>query len=335
MLWKIEVRQRPSFFDALGAAVKKDITDLGLGKVDDVRVEQLYFIDGDFTKEDIEKIASEALFDPITEEFVARPVRSPVNRESISDGARCGVSNGVKTVEIFYNPGVMDPWEESVKKAILDLGFDNVDAIKTAKRYLIKGEISDEKLKIAGEKLLYNRVIQNTRTCPIRVKSPKYKFRLNIIDILGLDRKGLIKLSRDGQLFLNLDEMLTIKEYFKKLGRNPTDCELETIAQTWSEHCGHKTFRSKIVYSEQLTVDSKTVKSKKLINNLLKSTIMKVTKELNKPWCVSVFKDNAGIIEFDNENNICFKVETHNHPSALEPYGGAGTGIGGVIRDIL
>jgi len=135
--------------------------------------------------------------------------------------------------------------------------------------------------------------------------------------------KELMRLSKEGQLFLSLDEMRAIKDHFKKLGRNPTDIELETVAQTWSEHCKHKTFRGIIEY-EGHTID-----------NLLKNTVMRVTKELNKPWCVSVFKDNSGIIRFDEENDVCFKVETHNHPSALEPYGGAGTGIGGVIRDPL
>jgi phosphoribosylformylglycinamidine synthase II len=121
--------------------------------------------------------------------------------------------------------------------------------------------------------------------------------------------------------------MRTIRDYFRKLKRDPTDCELETIAQTWSEHCKHKTFRGRIEYRD---------KDKKLnIKNLLKSTVMKVTDELNKPWCVSVFKDNSGVIRFDDKYNICFKVETHNHPSALEPYGGAGTGLGGCIRDPL
>jgi len=71
------------------------------------------------------------------------------------------------------------------------------------------------------------------------------------------------------------------------------------------------------------------------IDNLLGSTIMKVTRELNKPWCVSVFHDNSGVIKFDEKYNVCFKVETHNHPSALEPFGGANTGVGGVIRDPL
>ena len=125
------------------------------------------------------------------------------------------------------------------------------------------------------------------------------------------------------QLYLNIEEMLTIQDYYRELGRNPTACELETLAQTWSEHCNHKTLTGKINYNG------------KIINNLLKETIMKVTRQLDKPWCVSVFVDNAGIIRFDKDNNICFKVETHNHPSALEPYGGAETGIGGVLRDIM
>ncbi|MCX5665571.1 MAG: AIR synthase related protein, partial [Candidatus Omnitrophica bacterium] len=137
----------------------------------------------------------------------------------------------------------------------------------------------------------------------------------------------LKEISKNGQLFLNIDEMRTIRGYFRKLKRDPTDCELETIAQTWSEHCKHKTFRGRIEYRD---------KDKRLnIKNLLKSTVMKVTDELKKPWCVSVFKDNSGVIRFDEKNNVCFKVETHHHPSALEPYGGAGTGLGGCIRDPL
>jgi len=147
------------------------------------------------------------------------------------------------------------------------------------------------------------------------------------IDILNANDDELVQISARGLLSLNLAEMKAIQDYFISLGRNPTDVELETIAQTWSEHCVHKTFRGLIEYSEE----GKT----ELINGLLKSFIMRATQEINKPWCVSVFSDNAGIIEFDEDYNIAFKVETHNHPSAIEPYGGAGTGIGGVIRDPL
>ncbi|MFH1380183.1 MAG: phosphoribosylformylglycinamidine synthase subunit PurL [bacterium] len=133
----------------------------------------------------------------------------------------------------------------------------------------------------------------------------------------------LVRLSRERLLSLTLKEMKAVQSHYASLNREPRFIELETIAQTWSEHCKHKTFRALI------TLDGI------IIDDLLKSTIIRATRELNKDWCVSVFKDNAGIIRFDEKHDIAFKVETHNHPSALEPYGGAGTGIGGVIRDIL
>ena len=166
----------------------------------------------------------------------------------------------------------------------------------------------------------------------------------NQIKILGVSDKELIALSKKAVLSLSLVEMKTVQAYFKKLKRNPTDIELETIAQTWSEHCKHKTLTGIIEYTEnqssaagrQQSVNDKKNKSKvKIYNNLLKETVFRATKELNLPWCISVFKDNAGVIDFDDKNGIAFKVETHNHPSALEPYGGAATGIGGVIRDIM
>ncbi|MEE8168402.1 MAG: phosphoribosylformylglycinamidine synthase subunit PurL [Candidatus Hydrothermarchaeales archaeon] len=143
------------------------------------------------------------------------------------------------------------------------------------------------------------------------------------IDILNASDEQLLEISEKGQLSLSLEEMKAIKEHFSKLGRKPTDVELETFAQTWSEHCVHKTFRGSIV-----TEDGE-------IDNLLKSTVARATEELKPEWCFSVFEDNAGIVDFEGDTAIAFKVETHNHPSALEPFGGAATGIGGVIRDIL
>jgi phosphoribosylformylglycinamidine synthase len=134
-------------------------------------------------------------------------------------------------------------------------------------------------------------------------------------------------ISRRYVLALNAEEMRTIRDHFRTLGRTPRLGELETLAQTWSEHCKHKTLTGPIDYSE----DGRTER----IGNLLKETVFAATTDLDKDWCVSVFKDNAGVVRFDEDNDICFKVETHNHPSAIEPYGGAGTGIGGVIRDIL
>jgi phosphoribosylformylglycinamidine synthase subunit PurSL len=146
--------------------------------------------------------------------------------------------------------------------------------------------------------------------------------------LIGAEDSRLLEISRKGLLSLNLQEMKAIQAYFEKIGRDPTDVELETLAQTWSEHCKHKTFAGVIEYEEE-------GRGSRAYDNLLKSTIMRATKELDRPWCWSVFRDNAGIIALDDNWGIAFKVETHNHPSALEPYGGAGTGIGGVIRDIM
>jgi phosphoribosylformylglycinamidine synthase len=133
----------------------------------------------------------------------------------------------------------------------------------------------------------------------------------------------LAEVSNKLALGLSLDEMKSIQSYFKAEGRNPTDVELQTISQTWSEHCYHKTFKGKILLNG------------KEIDSLFKTFIAKATKQINPPWCFSVFEDNAGIIRFDKGYGVAAKVETHNHPSAVEPFGGAATGVGGVIRDIL
>ncbi|MEM7309554.1 MAG: phosphoribosylformylglycinamidine synthase subunit PurL, partial [Planctomycetota bacterium] len=116
--------------------------------------------------------------------------------------------------------------------------------------------------------------------------------------------------------------------HFRELGREPSACELETLAQTWSEHCKHKTLTGVIEFEEP-------GRDPERIDNLLKSTIARATHELDRDFCVSVFVDNAGILAFEDGWDVCIKVETHNHPSAIDPYGGAGTGIGGVIRDVL
>jgi phosphoribosylformylglycinamidine synthase len=154
--------------------------------------------------------------------------------------------------------------------------------------------------------------------------------KANTVRILGLTDDELIAISRRGLLSLTLEEMRAIKDYYSRLKRNPTDLELETLAQTWSEHCFHKTFKSRITYTEAVAGSETTTTIPGLF-----SLIREATDRTRKPWCLSLFKDNAGIIALDKNDCVAFKVETHNHPSALEPYGGAGTGIGGVIRDIL
>ena len=142
----------------------------------------------------------------------------------------------------------------------------------------------------------------------------------------------LRELSQKNLLSLNLAEMNAIQNYFKSEKREPSDVEIEVLAQTWSEHCKHKIFAADVEYTEEAT-EKIGIPGK--ISGLFKTTIAGTTKELPKPWLLSVFKDNAGIVAFSDEEALCIKVETHNSPSALDPFGGAITGIVGVNRDIL
>ncbi|MDD4909044.1 MAG: phosphoribosylformylglycinamidine synthase subunit PurS, partial [Candidatus Omnitrophica bacterium] len=324
MFWRIEIKDKPGIFDAVGDGIVKDILDLGIKTVRRVEFIQVYNIEGSLSELQVKKVCEELLADPIAQVY------------SLAEASCKTAEHGGFAVEVAHNPGVMDPVEESTLKGIRDLGIEGAASVKTARKYILHGNISETQLKTISEKLLYNKLIQHVVRASGHAEhvshQASYSFDLITVDLLGASDKRLEEISGRGQLFLNLSEMKQIKRHFEKLQRNPTDCELETIAQTWSEHCGHKTFRGKIKYTEELSGSKPRTKA---INNLLKSTIMKVTRELNKPWCVSVFKDNSGVIRFDEENNVCFKVETHNHPSALEPFGGANTGIGGVIRDPL
>lgn len=146
-------------------------------------------------------------------------------------------------------------------------------------------------------------------------------------DILKMNDQALVTLSKENSWALSLREMQIIQAHYKTLGRAPTDVEIEMIAQTWSEHCKHKIFSAKIDYED--------AHQKVEINGLFKEFIKQPTYDLKKPWAVSLFDDNAGVVRFRDGMDICIKVETHNSPSALDPYGGALTGILGVNRDIM
>jgi len=308
---RVEVRDKSGVYDALAENLKKDILDLGIKKKFDVEYAEVYTLRGKFSRAHAELLAEEVLADKVSQVFkLSFSFRGPSR------------GNAVKTVEIAYNPGVMDPSGESVLKAAKDSGVKGITSASTSKKYVFRGSLSEKDISVISEKLLYNKVIQHvSKGDEGEISAEPYRFVRVEVPIIGASDRELERLSASGQLYLSLDEMKAIRDHFRDLGREPTDCELETLAQTWSEHCKHKTMMG------QVDMDGK------IIDNLLKETVVKVTSELNKPWCVSVFKDNAGIIRFDDEHDICFKVETHNHPSALEPYGGAETGVGGVLRD--
>ena len=308
---RVEVYLKDQLTDARGQGLVRDIYDLGITNVSDVRVMDVYWLDADLKAEELELICLNLLADPVTQQYRFNSYNPNHNEE------------GLFSIEVAYNAGVADPVEETAMKAVVDLGIKDVRAIKTAKRYLIKGKLEENQLSLICNRLLVNPIIQHiVDEEPVAFpESPQYIYKLEHIDLLGAGEAKSAAIA--SQFGFSGNELKAITGYFTGLGRNPTDAEMETLAQTWSEHCVHKTFKSRISFNGSV------------IDNLIKNTIFKVTKELNKPWCLSVFKDNAGVIDFDGKWALCFKVETHNHPSAIEPYGGASTGIGGVVRDVM
>ncbi len=317
-LYRVEVTSRDSLLDAEGRGVLQEFMDYGLVKAQQVRSVRVTTFSGKLSPRKASRIAREFLTDPVVEMFAINAPVLPAH------GAE------ETTIEIVRRPGVMEPTAASIGKGIRDLGL-GVEWVSTAKKYIVTGDIPARRLEEAALKILANEVIEevavNKDIPPRKPKHHEYELERREIPLAGLDAEELTRLSTKGQLYLSLAEMQAVQAYFERLGRAPTDVELETLAQTWSEHCVHKTLRGRIRYREN--------GQEEFIDNLLKSTIARVTEELDKEWCWSVFVDNAGVIDFDGERGAVFKVETHNHPSAIEPYGGAGTGIGGVIRDPL
>jgi phosphoribosylformylglycinamidine synthase len=311
---RLEVFQKATLPDRQGETLLSEIHALGIKGAKEVRVVEVYLLEGGLSEGQLEKIGAGLLADTIVQDFAYNAhlpkVRGPQYH----------------TIEVVRKPGVMDPVETTTLQGIADMGI-KVEWVKRARKYLLQGELTMEELNTIANKLLANAAIEDvfieTDSVPYVRKPSNYTFQKGTVPLREAGQERLLEISKERQLALNLEEMQAIQNYYKQIDREPTDVELETLAQTWSEHCMHKTLRGRIEYHGEA------------IDNLLESTIMKATRELRKPWCVSVFQDNAGIVEFDGSYNLCFKVETHNHPSALEPYGGASTGVGGVIRDIL
>ncbi|MFW5829408.1 MAG: phosphoribosylformylglycinamidine synthase subunit PurL [Planctomycetota bacterium] len=287
---------------------------LGLGHLRDIRRSTYFLISGAIDREQAERLGRELLADPVTE---AATLTVPS-------------ADGRRVIEVQNKPGVMDPSEASVKKGAKDLGIA-VQAVRVGHRITV-ADASDADCELLAWKSLANQAIEEVAIDPVEpIRFPQpggdHVHGRQEVALRQLDDEQLMRLSQEGCLSLTLDEMRTIQAHFRELGREPTDVELESLAQTWSEHCVHKTMKGLVEFDGP--------EGTRTIDNLLKETIAKVTRELDAPWCISVFTDNSGIIDFDADYGVCLKVETHNHPSAIDPYGGANTGLGGVIRDIL
>jgi phosphoribosylformylglycinamidine synthase subunit PurSL len=350
-VYRIEVRAKRAGDDPTGPGVLAEIRQLGIGEVAEVRAARVFLLQGEervLSPGNLERIAREVLIDPVTETFAVsgQPGEGQGDKETGGQG-----EGAARVVEVHLKPGVMDPVAASCEMAIGDLlektddGSQKSEAVqvRTGKKYELIGEVRDETLRMIAKRLLVNESIETGHFEPITpVEFPRghaYQFQLTHVAIRELTDEQLLELSRKGHLFLDLREMQAIQAYFRRQQREPTDVELETLAQTWSEHCVHKTLKATVEFVEEdrreTTRNGGGPRGPVIIDNLIKQTVFKATMDLNKPWTISVFKDNAGVIEFDDENAVCMKVETHNRPSAIEPYGGAATGIGGVIRDVM
>jgi phosphoribosylformylglycinamidine synthase subunit PurSL len=323
MIRRIDVRCRQSA-DPAGAQVRRQIADMGLA-VGPISTTRIFLLDTDADAPGIRRIADELLADPIVE-------TADVFSGSIDDAGR-------SRIEVHLKPGVMDPVAASTEMAIGDLGV-GVRQVRTGRAYIFDTALDQPTLQRIADRVLANGVVETVYFepfCPPAfAAAPDQPKTLRRIELRNLDDTQLTKLSREGHLFLSLQEMRAIQEYFRRQEREPTDIELETLAQTWSEHCVHKTLKSAV--EVEMRDSQGHVVEQHRYGNLIKETIFAATKELMEKgdgFCLSVFKDNAGVIAFDDADAVCFKVETHNHPSAIEPYGGSATGAGGVIRDIL
>ncbi len=326
MLWEVDIFAAPGLPDVLGCEAATDAADLGFSASLTIGSARGYLIQGDLTKEQVDLLVAKLLADSVVERATVGLVG-----DCALDSALSGCKG--KVVYVLPKPGVTDVVADAARRSALEYNVVP-EAVRTFKKYWIDG-LDDDELKRLARKALSNDAIEQVAYDKLGFDSLQvgsaYKFELTVVPIRSMDDEQLMTLSKKGQLYLSLVEMQTIKEHFVKLDRDPTDVELETVAQTWSEHCSHKTLAGIVEYSDGSG-------AKRRFNNMLKETIfdstVKIREKLGKDdFCVSVFEDNAGVVKFDDEYNVCFKVETHNHPSALEPYGGANTGIGGVIRD--
>ncbi len=314
---RIAVGTRAGFRDPRGEAALVALREAGLAGLRGVRFQPVYLLATAAPAAELRRAAEEFLADPVLEEAsVDGPVRA--------DESACLL------LTVLRRPGVMDPAEASVREGLGQMGV-SASAVRTGRRYVLEGSVPPEEARRAAARALANDVVEEVHlgdALPPGMPRPAAReFRPVRIPLLDADDAGLARISREGGLSLEVFEMRAIRDHFRGLRRDPTDAELETLAQTWSEHCKHKTLTSAVTHRDP--------EGERRYGNLLRETVMRATETLDRPWCLSVFVDNAGVVALDDRFGVCMKVETHNHPSAIEPYGGAGTGVGGVIRDIL
>lgn len=321
--------------------------------------DHLFLLDGDLSGDDVAQLSAELLHDPVVQSI------SWVTLDRLDAETVIAPADRPLLAEIAYRPGVTDNEAESVRIGAIRLGIVGLRAVKTLRRYRLAHAGADADL--------YNDLIQTilhfTADTPVAERRAWYTHLLHPpseheplvahVPLLDAADDELLRISQAGVLSLDLEEMRAIQAYYRAEERQPTDGELETIAQTWSEHCSHKTFKGRVIYQNNdaavsagaaleeyypaLHMLARDCEIDSLIRTFLMAATNRVLEERRQRGetealeftVLSAFVDNAGIIAFGDDHEISFKVETHNHPSALEPFGGANTGVGGVVRDVL
>ncbi len=289
---------------------------LGVAGLRGCRRWAVYHLDGRLSPADVDRLCREVLVDPVTDTAVVGPPPAAPH-----------------VVEVAPVAGVTDTAARELERAAATLGLGPLRAA-TARRYELGGDLDDDDIDLLMRRLLANPTIERSSRGELAPAfSPEAATGLAVaaVPLAGLDDEQLADLSRRRLLSLDIAEMRAIQAHFVACGRDPTDAELETLAQTWSEHCAHKTFKAHITLTHTRASGEIEVSD----HDGLLAALRRATDELDVAWLRSVFVDNAGIIAFDDRLDLAVKVETHNHPSALEPFGGANTGVGGVVRDIL
>ena len=317
LMWHLQIDPALGSLDRTGVRVALVAAELGLAGPWTIAAGRGFLVEGTVDRSEMIRAAESLLVDPVVETYSIQPIDGLPGSPSAEAEANRGT-----TIFVLRKFGVTDPEADSARDLLRASGLA-VDHVRTLRSYRVEGPT--EALPQLIRRVLSNDAVEQVfiGTFPFDRLGQGTPYPFQRVDIPILDKSDaeLLTISQSGQLHFSLPEFRAIERHFQELGREPSDCELETLAQTWSEHCSHKTLRGRINFNGEL------------IDNLLKQTIFAATKELQCEWLVSVFADNAGVVRFDEEVDVCFKVETHNHPSAIDPYGGANTGLGGVIRD--
>lgn len=334
MITRLEITDRPDRIDSRGdQAARRIRAHLGI-PVERVRTCDVYHVEARLEEGEAEKVLRE-LVDPVLQVGALGRIDPPDFDVAVS---------------VSYLPGVTDPVGKSALVAVADtLGrpLEPDAAVYSSRVFLLQGVDVPQAERIAAA-LLANPVIQRIEVearegwiaSEPDLRVPRVEARptprVEKIDLDPYSPEELAALSRKRLWILTADEMVAIREHFRAAASDgrPTDGEMECLAQTWSEHCKHKIFGATIRYREG---DGPTETITSLFREYIKDSTAAIDRELRertgRSWLISVFHDNAGVVAFDEESHLVFKVETHNSPSALDPYGGAITGIVGVNRD--